>query len=86
MSKTEFSRNIDSGVFMSDGTDESLLSDGPVTESLEQEPLASHANTAPITTRDYSIRTTTTMSDTERLSRQVIQQCLDDEVEVVDLR
>lgn len=85
MSKTEFARNLDSGVFMSDGTEESLLSDEPVPDPMEQEAIASYPRGLP-PTRDYLIRPpTSSMSKAERTARHVVQQCLDDESEVVDL-
>ncbi|KAF2422591.1 hypothetical protein EJ08DRAFT_653071 [Tothia fuscella] len=86
-SKSEFARNLDSGVFMSDSTEDSLSSDGPTIpnafEGLQRVP---HGNGGLSNNRNNSTRlSTSSMSSEERMAREVIQQCLDNESEIVDL-
>jgi hypothetical protein len=74
-SKADFARNLDSGVWMgSDNTDESLGSDDVAPESSQ--------NCFERTTRPVPVA----RNSPEEVARRIVQQSLDHEQEVVDLR
>jgi hypothetical protein len=83
-SKADFARNMDSGIWMgSDNTDESLGSDDLPPES-SQGVLGPH-HCFSRTTRAVA-KVSTARTSSEEMARLIVQECLDDEKEIVDLR
>jgi hypothetical protein len=83
-SKADFARNLDSGIWMgSDNTDESLGSDDLPPESSQAVPGPLHSLSR--TTKPVP-KISTARTSSEEMARLIVQKCLDNENEIVDLR